>query len=715
MLCGREKFHSTLDWGTSMKIIPPAARKKKYNSTFHGDRRTDDYAWLKDENWHSIINNPSRLKPDIREYLVAENVYTDQIMSDTEQLQSNIYKELRSRIKENDVTVPVIDGGYSYYQRYEEGGEHPIYCQKENETGIEAILLDGNEEAQGREFFDIGFCHYSPNHKLVAFGVDVKGSEKFSVRVREIETGEEVIARLENVGSDLVWLPDSKSFLYVCVDQNHRPASIWQYFLAGADEKHKKLYEETNPQYFLEMSLTEDRRFIVINSYDHVTSEISLLNTGHPENGLSLIFPRETGTKYIVSTHLEHLIALTNCDGAEDFKIIQAPINKDDFTRSSDLVPHKSGRLILKMQLFQKFLVRLEYWNALPRIIIREWETGEELELEVSGEAYSLELNITSQYFSNTLRFSYSSPSTPTEIFDFDMHTRLKTIRKTQEIPCGYNKKDYSTRRLFAQADDGELIPVTLLYRNDIPRDGSAPLLLYAYGAYGLDVPASFSAKRISLIDRGFIFAIAHVRGGMAKGYRWYKEGKLDKKHNTFSDFISAANMLIKRGFTRYGYITAHGGSAGGMLIGVTLNQKPDILKAAIAEVPFVDVLNTMCDASLPLTPIEWKEWGDPINKKADYFRLRGYSPYENVRQKNYPNILVTAGLTDPRVTYWEPAKWVAKLRAFKRDRNILILKTNMAAGHSGAAGRFDQLKETAFNYAFLLKIYGKMKEGDCC
>ena len=468
------------------------------------------------------------------------------------------------------------------------------------------------------------------------------------------------------------------------------------------------VFEEADPGFFVNIGATDSDRFVVIDAHDLVTSEVWLLDGHDAQAEPRLVAARQPGIEYDVADWRDQLIIRTNADGAEDFKIVTAPLDDPAPANWRDLVAHQPGNLILGSKMFAGHMVRIERTGALPRLIIRDMRSGDEHAIDFDEEAYALGMRGGYEFDTTRLRFAYSSPTTPERIYDYDLASRKRVLRKEQQVPSGHDPADYVTRRLEATATDGETVPITLLYHRATPLDGSAPVLLYGYGSYGHAIPAGFATPRLSLVDRGFIYAIAHIRGGMEKGYRWYTDGKLEKKTNTFTDFIACAEGLIDQGLARKGNIAMHGGSAGGMLMGAVVNRAPDLWRAVIAEVPFVDVLNTMCDTSLPLTPIEWPEWGNPIEDSEAYARMAAYSPYDNVEAKDYPAMLVTGGLTDPRVTYWEPAKWVARLRATKTDGNPLLMKINMAAGHAGAAGRYDRLEEIAINYAFLLKVFGR-------
>jgi oligopeptidase B len=687
-------------------IDPPRAPRRPSTSINHGVTRVDDYAWLRASNWQAVMRDPGALAPDIRAHLEAENAHASAVMADTEGLQQRLFAEMKGRIKEDDSSVPAADGSFSYYSRFVTGGQHPLFCRVPRGGGEEEVLVDGNALSKGHSYFRISNVAHSPDHKLIAYAVDIKGSEFSTVHVVDVATGAEVDTRITDNNGSFEWTPDSKTLLYVWLDDEHRPRKVLKHTV-GADGNDVLIHEQPDPAYFLGLSETQSRRFLLLNASDHETAEIRLIDTLDAPAPPRLVSAREPEHDYSVEHREDRLIILTNSDGAEDYRIVEAPIDSPGREHWREIEPHRPGRLILEIVAFKRHLVRLEREDGLPRIVIRRFADGAEHEIAFAEEAYALGISPGYEYDTDTLRFTYSSMTTPAQVFDYDMETRERILRKTQEVPSGHDPSNYVTRRVMAPARDGETVPVSLLYRKETPLDGSAPLLLYGYGAYGMTIPASFSTTALSLVDRGFVYAVAHVRGGQDKGYRWYKGGKREKKINTFTDFIAAGEYLAREKFTSRGRIVAHGGSAGGMLMGAIANMAPDLFLGVIAEVPFVDVLTTMLDASLPLTPPEWPEWGNPIQSADAYRTIAAYSPYDNVRAQGYPHILAVAGLTDPRVTYWEPAKWVAKLRELKTDDRLLLLRTNMDAGHAGASGRFERLKEVALAYAFALKIAG--------
>ncbi len=691
----------------SQRPTPPLAPRRPVVRKRHGERLEDDYAWLKDDKWQEVMREPDVLKREIGSYLRAENDFTKDRLASTERLQERLFSEFKGRIKEDDASVPDRDGAFEYFHRYRSGGQHPIFCRRALDEGAEEkVLLDGDLEGKDQAYFNVADAEHSPDHKLYAYSVDLNGSEVYTILIRDLESGQLLSERLENAQGEFVWSSDSRTLFYTVRDDNHRPSRVFKHAVGTDSALDPLVYEEPDPGFFVALDSTESRRFIIIDTHDHETSEVRLIDAIDPTGDPRLVAARAKGIEYSLSHHGEELLILTNADGAEDFKIVKAPIDNPERRNWVDWVTHRAGVLILAIQVFEAFMARLEREDGLPRIVITQFATGTEHEIAIDEAAYSLGLEHLYEFNSEQLRYAYSSPTTPQRIYDYHMTTRDRVLRKEQVVPSGHDPDDYVCKRVFASSHDGERVPISLLHHKNTTPSADTPLLLYGYGAYGLSLPAAFGTTRLSLVDRGFVYAIAHIRGGKERGYRWYREGKGRKKRNTFLDFIAAAEYLIDEGYTSANRIACHGGSAGGLLIGAVVNMRPELFRAAVAEVPFVDVLNTMCDETLPLTPVEWPEWGNPIESKAAYHYIRSYSPYDNVAETQYPYMLVTAGLTDPRVTYWEPAKWVAKLRQRKTGDRLLLLKTNMEAGHAGAAGRFDRLKETALVYAFLLLVF---------
>ena len=692
---------------------PPVAPRRAHAFTAHGMTVTDDYAWLKDANWQEVLRDPTVLNADIRHHLEAENAYTESLLGHTAPLQKKLVAEMRGRIKEDDSSVPSPDGPFAYFRKFREGGQHELFGRTPRDGGEAQIVLDGDALAESHDYFKFGGSRHSPDHSLVAWSADVKGSEYFTIRVREWQSGRDFDDVVEETDGAVVWATDCKSFFYVKLDDNHRPMQVWRHRLGTGQADDVLVYEEQDIGWFTHIHESTSGRFCVISGGDHETSEQRLIDLAHPEDEPRLVAPREMGVQYSLADRGDELFILTNADEAIDFKIVTAPLAAPARANWRDLVPHRAGIYVLDHDLYSGHLVRLERANALPAIIIRDLTTGEEHAIAFDEAAYSLDTMGSYEFDTKNLRFSYSSMTTPSEIYDYDMAKRTRTLRKRQEIPSGHNPADYVTTRIMARAQDGAEVPISLLHRREFLRDGRAPLLLYGYGSYGHAIPASFNASRLSLVDRGFVYAIAHIRGGTDKGWGWYLDGKREKKTNTFDDFSACARALIDAKYTSTKRMVGHGGSAGGMLMGAVANRSGDLFAGIVAEVPFVDVLNTMLDDQLPLTPPEWPEWGNPIESEKDFRTILGYSPYDNVAAKSYPAVLAMAGLTDPRVTYWEPAKWIARLRATMSGGGPVMLRTNMGAGHGGASGRFNRLDEVAIVYAFALWAVGLAEKGE--
>ncbi|TAJ95493.1 MAG: S9 family peptidase [Reyranella sp.] len=686
---------------------PPIAQRRPSQRLLHGVTVTDDYAWLKDEKWQEVLRDPSLLDPDIRAYLEAENAYAEERLGPTKELQKTLVAEMRSRIKEDDSGVPTPDGPFSYLWKFREGGQHQLIGRTPRGGGEMQTILDGDALAKASDYFKFGGTRHSPDHALEAWSADLRGSEYFALRIRRWNTGEDLPDILTETGGSVVWGRDSSFFFYVQVDENHRPLKVFRHRLGTAQADDILVHEEKDIGWFTHIGESASGRFCVISGGDHDTTEEWLIDLSVPDAMPRLIAPRETGVRYSVADRGDELFILTNEGGAIDFKIVTAPLAAPERANWRELVPHRPGTYILGIDLFAGHLVRLERANALPSIVIRDLATQAEHTIAFDETAYSLDMIGGYEFDTTVMRFAYSSMTTPSEVYDYDMATRQRTLRKRQEIPSGHDPAAYVTTRITAIARDGAEVPVSILHRRDLVRDSGAPLLLYGYGSYGMAMPASFSANRLSLVDRGFVYAIAHIRGGSDKGWSWYLDGKREKKTNTFDDFVAAGHALIEARYTSTGRIVGHGGSAGGMLMGAVANRAPDLFAGILAEVPFVDVLATMLDDKLPLTPPEWPEWGNPITDEAAFNTIRSYSPYDNVVAQAYPAILAMAGLTDPRVTYWEPAKWVARLRATMTGGGPVILHTNMGAGHGGASGRFSRLDEVAIGYAFALDTVG--------
>ncbi|TPM37497.1 S9 family peptidase [Mesorhizobium sp. B2-3-4] len=689
-------------------VSPPAPEKRPVSDTHHGITRTDEYAWLRADNWQEMFRDPSLLDPGIRAELEAENAYQSKLMADTTDLRKQLFAEMKGRIKEDDSSVPMKDGPYAYGSSFKLGGEQPRYFRMPRDGGPQQILLDGDAEAEGKAYFRLGGVDHSADHGKLLWAFDDKGSEFYTLRVRDLADGKDLADQIGATGGSGVWDAGNDGFFYTRLDPNHRPSKVLFHALGQDPEKDRLIYEETDPGFFMNVDGTRNNQWIMIGINDHETSEYRLLSASDPFAQPKLVAARETGLQYELEEGGDVFFVLTNADGAKDFKIMTAPASDPIRANWRELVAHEPGRLILSVIGFKDHMVRLERKEGLPRIVVHERASGEEHLISFDEEAFSLGLSGSYEYDTEMMRFSYSSMTTPSQVFDYNMRSRERVLLKMQEVPSGHDPHHYVTRRLMAPAADGELVPISLLHHRDMPLDGSAPCLLYGYGSYGITVPAAFNTNWFSLVDRGLVFAIAHVRGGKDKGYGWYDDGKRAQKMNTFTDFIACARHLVAERYTEHDRIVAQGGSAGGMLMGAIANMAPDCFGGIVAEVPFVDVLTTMLDATLPLTPPEWPEWGNPIASADDYRTIAVYSPYDNVAALDYPPILALAGLTDPRVTYWEPAKWVARLRDRKRGDNPVLFKINMDSGHAGASGRFSRLEEIAYTYAFALKVTGK-------
>lgn len=685
---------------------PAAAAAAPLETTWHGVTLADEFAWLRDPHWEKVMRDPGVLDPAIRTHLENENAYANAVLASTAAQQEAMVAEMRARIKADDASVPVCDGAFAYFTRFRPGGQHPAICRLPRGGGADELLLDGDALAAGKPFFRLGATPHSPDHRLLAWSADDNGSELFTVRVRDLSTMAHLPDLVGNTAGMIVWARDCTAFYYVRVDARHRPSSVHRHRLGTDGHDDAEIFAVPDGGRMVSLALSQSGRFAVISASDHDASEAWLVDLDDPHAKATPVTPCEGAMRYDVEHHPDFggapaLLMRTNADGAEDFKIVWAPLASPGHANWRDVIAHRPGAFVLDFMVLRDWLVRLEREDGLPRIVYRRIGEGREQTIAFDEEAYALDLLHGHEFATDTLRFSYSSMTTPREIFDYDLASGARTLRKRQEIPSGHDPAAYVTRRVMAPAADGQSVPVSLLYARTTPIDGTAPLFVYGYGAYGMAIPAGFNADRLSLVDRGFVYAIAHVRGGTDRGWRWYREGKLKAKPNTFTDFIAATEHLVRAGFGAPDKVVAEGRSAGGLLIGAVANLRPDLYTAMIAGVPFVDVLNTMLDDTLPLTPPEWAEWGNPITDREAFATIAGYSPYDNVGPQDYPAMLVLAGLTDPRVTYWEPAKWVARLRARNTSRRPVVLRTNLDAGHGGVPGRFDRLKEIALGYAF--------------
>ena len=676
-------------------LRPPVARTDPRVSAVHGETRVDDYFWLRD-----------RSDPQAIAYLEAENGYTTTVMRHTEGLQERLYQEMRARIKEADLSVPEQLDQYHYYSRTEAGSQYPILCRKQGSLeAVEEILLDQNQVAAAHTYFRVGVSAVSPDHKLLAYSVDTSGGEEFTLHIKDLTTGELLDETISSTSLGVAWANDSRTLFYTVLDRARRPCRLYRHVVGSSPSTDELVYFEADESFFLDVNRTRSRRYLLLDIASHSTSEVRFLDADRPDGEFRVIQPREHGIEYSVAHHGNRFFITTN-DGASNFRLVQAPVESPGKCNWSAVLPSRAEIKLDGSDAFSDFLALYEREAGLRQIRILNLSSDEDHLVTFPEPAYAVRAHQNPEFNTPFLRFTYTSLVTPSSVVDYDMATRSWTVRKQTEVLGGYDKSRYRSERIFATAPDGEPVPMSLVYRAPLHLDATRPLLLNGYGAYGLSYDPAFSSNTLSLLDRGFVVGIAHVRGGEEMGRKWYEDGKLLNKRNTFTDFIACAEHLVTQGYTARDRIAINGGSAGGLLMGAVTNMRPDLFRVVMAEVPFVDVVNTMLDATLPLTVIEYDEWGNPHDPAA-YGYIRSYSPYDNVERQDYPSILVTAGLNDPRVAYWEPAKWTARLRAMKTDDNRLLLKTNMGAGHGGASGRFDFLREIAFKFAFMLDVLG--------
>ncbi|MEW6412892.1 MAG: S9 family peptidase [Candidatus Zixiibacteriota bacterium] len=674
---------------------PPAAQIEPYFTTIHGVTLEDNYHWLRE-----------RGNPAVMRYLEAENEYTAQMMKHTEDLQRKLYNEFLARLKETDQTIPEKDGNYWYYERTEEGRQYPILCRKkDSKDAREEIMLDENRLAEGHAYFDVGTWEVTPNGRILAYSVDTVGAEAFTIYFKDLQTGLVLPDEIPNTFYSLEWGNDSKTLFYTTLDEIVRPYRLYRHRLGTDYRDDDIIYEEKDLAYEMYLSKTKSDEYVLMKLESNTTTEIWYLDADKPEGDFQLISPRKSRVEYMVY-HLDDRFLIRTNENAPNFKVLTAPVKDPQEKNWKEFIGHNDSVMIADLDAFANFLVLYERKDGLKQMRVLELKSGESHFIELPETVYTLRKHENKVYNSNVVRFTYTSLISPKAVYDYDMAGRSLEVKKEYEVLGGYDKTQYTTERLFAPAPDGAMVPISIVYKKGARKGTPNPLLLYGYGAYGLTSEPNFEMELISLLDRGVIYAIAHVRGGSEMGRYWYEEGRLFDKRNTFSDFIACAEYLVEQGLTSPDKLAAEGVSAGGLLIGAVANMRPDLFKAMVGAVPFVDVINTMLDPSIPLTVIEYEEWGNP--NEEDYFDyMMTYSPYDNVKAQEYPNMLVTAGLNDARVQYWEPAKWTAKLRAVKTDNNRLLLRTNMGAGHFGESGRYDRYRRTAFEYAFLLDAWG--------
>ena len=672
---------------------PPVAARKPSSVTHHGITVADDYAWLRDPGYPEVNDK------EVLEHLAAENAWFEARMAPHKDTVEALFKEMRARIKEADKSVPQKDGDYLYWIEYEEGAEYKKWWRKPVKGGPDELILDEPTLAEGKEYFRLGAISVSKDGRLLAYSVDDNGSERFTAKVKDLTSGEHLPDEIPGTLSSLVWVAGDRGFVYSLANEQWRTDNARLHWLGKPTEQDVELYHEDDEGFRVSSSLSANENWVIVSSGDHETSEARLIPADDPLAEPVVVRPREKGVEYDVDERDGTLYVHTN-DTHENFRLATAPLDRP--AEWTTLIEGSGQFYLTGFELFRDFYVIEGRLGGLDRIEIRYYDDPARIEpVEFPEASYTASLGNNPEYEQTVLRMSYESMVSPASTYDYDVHTRGLTLLKVQEIPSGYDKSLYVTERLEITARDGTPIPVSIMYRKD--RKSPGPLHLYGYGAYGIAIPPGFSITRLSLVDRGFAFAIAHIRGGDDLGRAWYKAGKLEQRTNTFTDFVDVAKGLIAASLTETGRISISGGSAGGELMGAVMNSNPELWGAVVAHVPFVDVLATMLDSTLPLTPGEWPEWGNPIEDRAAFELIRSYSPYDNVRAQAYPPMLVTAGLNDPRVTYWEPAKWVARLREQKTDDNELLLKTNMGAGHGGKSGRFESLRETAEEVAFIL------------
>ncbi|HEV7366838.1 MAG TPA: S9 family peptidase [Gemmatimonadales bacterium] len=673
---------------------PPVARVVPRVETLHGETRVDDYFWLRD-----------RSNPEVLDYLNAENRYTRAVMQHTEGLQELLFQEMRGRIKETDLSVPERIDDYFYYSRTETGGQYPILCRRRGSLdAAEEILLDQNPLASDHPYFRLGASEVSPDHRLLAYSVDITGAEEFRLYIKDLATGELLRERIERTSHGVAWANDSRTLFYTVLDQARRPCSLYRHVVGSDASQDPMVYFEPDASFFLDVSRTRSRRYVLLDLSSHSTSEVRFVSADQPNEPFRLVQPRRAGVEYSVTHHDDRFFITTN-DAAPNFRLMEAPVASPSQEHWTPVLPYRPQVKLDSTDAFRQHLVIYEREAGLRQIRVLDLASGADHLIPFPEPVYTVRAHANPEFDTTLLRFTYTSLVTPSSVVEYDLALRSWNVRKQTEVR-GYDPSLYRSERRFATAPDGTQVPVSLVYRAPLEFDGRRPLHLNGYGAYGLSYDPVFSSNSLSLLDRGFVVAVAHVRGGDEMGRAWYDGGRLLQKRSSFTDFIAAAEYLVAEGFTSCDRLVINGGSAGGLLMGAVTNLRPELFRVVLAEVPFVDVVNTMLDATLPLTIIEYDEWGNP-NDPAAYSYIRSYSPYDNIESKDYPHMLVTGGLNDPRVAYWEPAKWTAKLRAKKTDRNRLLLRTNMGAGHGGASGRYDFLREVAFKYAFMLDVLG--------
>jgi oligopeptidase B len=689
---------SSCDQPKKETMQPPVAQQKPHELTKHEHTRVDNYYWLND-----------REDPEVIAYLEAENAYTDAALAHTDALQQELYDEMLGRIKQTDISVPYQRNGYYYYSRYEEGKEYPIYCRKKGSLeAAEEIMLNGNEMAEGYAYFQIGGWEISADNNLLAFSVDTVSRRQYTIYVKNLTTGHIYPQSIPNTSGNMAWGNDNKTLFYSVKDETLRPYRIVRHQLEQDFENDIVVFEENDPTFYAFVFKTKSDAFIMVGSVSTLSAEYHFVDANKPVNALQLVQERQPDMLYGVDHYKNDFYIRTNLD-AQNFRLMKTSVKKPGMKNWKEVIAHREDVLLEDFEIFSKYLVVSERQKGLVNLRVMSWDKKQDYYLDFGEPAYTAYTSTNVDFETDILRYGYTSLTTPNSVYDFNMADKTRKLLKQQEVLGGYNPDDYQSERLYAPSHDGVMVPISLVYKKGLAKNGSNPLVLYGYGSYGASMDAYFSSTRLSLLDRGFVWAIAHIRGGEELGRQWYEDGKLLNKKNTFFDFIACGEYLIDQKFTNNDNMFALGGSAGGLLVGAVVNMRPDLWKGVIAAVPFVDVVTTMLDESIPLTTGEYDEWGNP-NDKEYYEYMLSYSPYDNVAKQDYPAMLVTTGLHDSQVQYWEPAKWVAKLRTHKTNDEHLLLKTNMDFGHGGASGRFERLKETALEYAFMLNELGMVQ-----
>ncbi|SHF86010.1 oligopeptidase B [Tenacibaculum mesophilum] len=694
-------------------IKAPVAEKQPTKLEKHGDIRTDDYFWMRltDAQKNAEVKDEQTQK--VYDYLNAENAYYEEMTKETKEFQEELFQEMKGRIKEDDESVPYKKDGYFYITRYEKGQQYPIYSRKkETLEAEEEIMFNVNNEAKGYDYFQLGGLNVSPDNKMTAFATDTVSRRQYFIRIKNLETGKIYKDIIENTTGGSVWANDNKTLFYAKKDPvTLRSSKIYKHTLGSDASLDELVYEEKDDTFGAFVTKSKSKDYIIIGSYSTVSTEYHVLDANNPDGELQIIQPRERDLEYEVAHYGDHFYIKTNKDGATNFKLMKTPVDKPGKENWVDVIPHREDTLFEDFSIFKDYLVLEERNEGLNKIRIKRWDGTEDYYLPFEEETYSAGVYGNPEFDTEVIRYSYNSMTTPSSVIDFNMKDRSKEVKKEQEVLGGkFDKNNYVSKRIWVPARDGKKVALSIVHHKDTKLDKNTPILQYAYGSYGYTINDGFSTTRLSLLDRGFVYALAHIRGSQYLGREWYEDGKMLNKKNTFTDFIDCSKYLIDNGYTSPEHLYAMGGSAGGLLMGAIVNMNPELYNGIIAAVPFVDVISTMLDDSIPLTTGEYDEWGNPNNKEY-YDYIKSYSPYDQVEAKAYPNMLVTTGLHDSQVQYWEPAKWVAKLRELKTDNNMLFLHTNMEAGHGGASGRFDALKETAEEYTFFLMLEGKLKK----